>query len=77
MTLIIIAVLALIVLNLFIGLFYLLTDHGKTKRNVNALTWRIGLTAALLVFLVVAFVFGWIKPHGVMPQQTQTQTQTS
>jgi NADH:ubiquinone oxidoreductase subunit 6 (subunit J) len=67
MKLVVIAVLALIVLNLFLAMIYLLKDHGKTTRTLNALKWRIGLTAALLIFLVLAFFLGWLKPHGLLP----------
>lgn len=58
-----------ILIALFSGLFFLVKDPGKRddRRTLRALTWRIGLQVALIVFLVVAFFMGWIKPHGITP----------
>lgn len=47
------------------GLVFLIRDEGKTTRTVKALSWRIGLSLALFVFLLVAFSMGWIQPHAV------------
>lgn len=64
-TLLIIAFLLLILWNLGAGLYYMLVDKGQTKRTVNALTRRIGLSVALILMVVVAIWMGWITPHGV------------
>ena len=64
-TLIIIAVLILILWNLGAGLYYMLVDKGTTKRTVNALTKRIALSVALILFIILAIYMGWITPHGV------------
>jgi hypothetical protein len=64
-TLIIIAVLILILWNLGAGLYYMLVDKGTTKRTVNALTRRIALSVALILFIILAIYMGWITPHGV------------
>jgi succinate dehydrogenase/fumarate reductase cytochrome b subunit len=64
-TLLIIGVLIAILWNLGAGLYYMLTDKGKTKRTVNALTWRVGLSVGLILFLILAIYMGWIEPHGV------------
>ncbi len=64
-TLLIIAFLILILWNLGAGLYYMLTDKGKTDRTVKALTKRIGLSVALILFVVLAIYMGWITPHGV------------
>ena len=64
-TLLIVGVLILILWNLGAGLYYMLVDKGKTKRSVNSLTKRIGLSVALILFVVVAIKMGWITPHGV------------
>ncbi len=57
--------LVLILYNLAAGLYYMITDKGQTKRTVNALTWRVGLSAALIVFVIIAIWSGIITPHGV------------
>ena len=64
-TLVIVGVLILILWNLGAGLYYMLVDKGQTKRSVNSLTKRIGLSVALILFVVVAIKMGWITPHGV------------
>lgn len=37
----------------------------KTNRMVNALAWRIGLSVALFVFILLAWKLGWIEPTGL------------
>jgi uncharacterized membrane protein YozB (DUF420 family) len=64
-TLLIIAFLILILWNLGAGLYYMLVDKGGTKRTVNALTKRIGLSVALILLVILAIWMGWIEPHGV------------
>ncbi len=64
-TLLIIGVLIAILWNLGAGLYYMLVDKGKTKRTVNALTWRIGLSVGLILFVILAIYMGWIEPHGI------------
>ncbi|MGC4010507.1 MAG: twin transmembrane helix small protein [Pseudomonas sp.] len=64
-TLVIVAFLILILWNLGAGLYYLLVDKGRTQRTVRALTWRIGLSVALIVLVILGIWSGWIKPHGI------------
>jgi succinate dehydrogenase/fumarate reductase cytochrome b subunit len=64
-TLLIIAFLVVILWNLGAGLYYMLVDKGTTKRTVNALTRRIALSVALILFVVLAIWMGWITPHGI------------
>lgn len=64
-TLLIVAFLLLIVWNLGAGLYYLLTDRGESRRTVNALTWRIGLSLALFALVAIGIYAGWITPHGI------------
>ena len=64
-TLLIVAFLILILWNLGAGLYYMLVDKGPTKRTVNALTRRIALSVALILFVALAIYMGWITPHGI------------
>jgi succinate dehydrogenase/fumarate reductase cytochrome b subunit len=64
-TLLIIAFLVVILWNLGAGLYYMLVDKGTTKRTVNALTRRIALSVALILFIALAIYMGWITPHGM------------
>lgn len=63
--LLVVGFLILIVWNLGAGLYYMLTDKGGSKRTVNALTRRIGLSVALILLVMLAIWMGWITPHGV------------
>ncbi len=62
---IILIVMLIILISLGSGLVFLVRDEGSSKRTVKALTWRIGLSLCLFLFLLLAFSMGWIKPHGV------------
>jgi hypothetical protein len=44
-----------------------LSRHGGTadRSVVKALTWRIGLSIALFLFIMLAYLMGWISPHGL------------
>lgn len=59
----IVAVLVAIVLSLGSGLFHLVSDEGRSKKMVNALTVRIALSVALFILLFVAWRQGLITPH--------------
>jgi len=62
-----------IVASLASGLFYLVNDKGDSKRMVRALTFRIGLSLGLFLFLMLLVGLGVIQPHGLYPQQVGTQ----
>lgn len=63
---IIIIALLLIVSILFSSLLSLVRDKGKTNRTVKALSWRIGLSLSLFIFLFCAFKLHWIAPHDLV-----------
>ena len=62
---VIVLILLVIVYNLFAGLFYMMTDKGKTNRTVRALTWRIGLSVFLILLVIAGIATGVIQPHGL------------
>ena len=64
-TILIVAFLAVIVYQLFAGLYYMVVDKGTTKRTVNALSKRIGLSIGLIVLVIAGIASGVIKPHGI------------
>jgi hypothetical protein len=45
------------------ALVFLVRDHGEGDRTVNRLTWRIGLSLVLFLFLWGAYQLGWIEPN--------------
>jgi len=50
------------------ALVYLMRDKGRTNRTVNALTWRVGLSIALFLFVLFAHYMGWIQSTGFGPR---------
>jgi len=60
---IIVGLLFLVIFVLFRGLFTLVKDKGQTKRTVNALTLRVGLSIALIAFILISYKAGLIKPN--------------
>jgi Protein of unknown function (DUF2909) len=63
--LIVVAVLIGIVASLGSAAFQLASGKGDSGKMLKALTWRIGLSVALFVVLLVAWKAGIIKPHGL------------
>ncbi len=45
------------------ALVFLMRDKGGTNRTVNALTVRVALSIALLVFIWFSYWMGWIEPR--------------
>jgi len=62
---IIILVLLVIFFSLASGLVFLIQNKGDGKSMLVALTWRIGLSIGLFLFLMISFFFGTITPHGL------------
>lgn len=64
-TLIVVAMLGLIVYHLGAGLYYMIVDKGTTNRTVKSLSWRIGLSIALIAMVSLGIATGVVQPHGV------------
>lgn len=65
----IVAMLVLILISLGKALFHLSSRKPEDgTKMVNALAWRIGLSVALFLLIVVAYYLGWIDPAGRGPQ---------
>lgn len=63
MKILIIVFLLAIIYSLGSALIFLVRDHGEGKRTVNRLSWRIGLSLVLFLFLWIAYQLGWIEPN--------------
>jgi len=72
---IILLLFALIFFSLGRALFYLVRGDAGSSRVAQSLTWRIGLSVALFVLLLVGLAAGWIRPHGVLPVQQPPATE--
>jgi hypothetical protein len=53
---------AAILVSLASGLVYLFKDDHDSRRVLKSLTWRIGLSVALFVLLLLAYAAGWVEP---------------
>ncbi len=54
-----------VVASLGSALVYLMTDQGRSDRMAWALTWRVGLSILLFLFLLLAHWLGWIDSTGL------------
>jgi Protein of unknown function (DUF2909) len=68
----VIAMLVLILFSLGKALFYLTSAKPEDgPKMVKALAWRIGLSVALFVLLIVAYYSGWTAPQHIVPGYSQ------
>ena len=68
----VVAMLALILISLGKALFHLTSSKPEDgAKMVKALAWRIGLSVALFVLLIVAYILGWIDPQHLVPGYSQ------
>ena len=68
----VVAMLVLILISLANALFHLTSSKPEdAAKMVKALAWRIGLSVALFVLLIVAFYNGWIHPPHTVPGYNQ------
>lgn len=62
--------------SLFMGLYFLNKDAGKTNsRTVKALSWRIGLSIVVFLLLIIGFSTKLITPHGLPKVDAKTNTE--
>ncbi|HET7676030.1 MAG TPA: twin transmembrane helix small protein [Gammaproteobacteria bacterium] len=64
---IVIAILAVVILSLGSGMFYLVRDTSDSRRTVKALTIRITLSLVLIGVLFLLYALGLVHPHNVVP----------
>ena len=60
MKIVVILFVVLILASLGSALFYLITDHGNSKRVARALALRVGLSVTLFLLLMAGYYFGLI-----------------
>lgn len=52
-----------ILISLFTGLYFLITDRGRTHRTVNSLFFRVGFSILLILVLIYGFYSGALRSH--------------
>jgi succinate dehydrogenase/fumarate reductase cytochrome b subunit len=62
---VVIGLLFAIVFSLGNALYHLATGKGDSKKMLRALTFRVGLSIALFLMLMLAWRMGLVTPHGV------------
>jgi Protein of unknown function (DUF2909) len=62
MKILLVVLLGLVLLSLFSGLFFMYKDKGKSKRVVNALTIRIGLSMLIIAIVIFGYFSGMLPP---------------
>jgi hypothetical protein len=68
----VLAMLAVILISLAKALFHMTSARPQDgAKMVKALAWRIGLSVALFVLLIVAYYSGWIDPQRLVPRYSQ------
>ena len=67
-TAIVVALIVVLVALASAGVFMLRKDKadgGGDARMARALAWRVGLSIALFVFVMLSWRMGWIQPGGL------------
>ncbi len=52
----------IIIVTLGASFYSLIVDKSESKRTVNRLTWRIGLSIFLMLLMYGMHLMGWLEP---------------
>lgn len=64
---IVLVAMLLIVYSLGSGMYYLMADKSGSLGIAKALSWRVALSLALFVFLLLGYHFGLLQPNLMRP----------
>jgi hypothetical protein len=62
MKILLVVLLCMVLLSLFSGLYFMYKDKGKSRRVVNALTIRIGLSMLIIAIVIFGYFSGMLPP---------------
>lgn len=62
---IVIVLLLFVVFNLVMGGIHLAGKKGDSDKLLRSLTWRIGISVAVFLLLLIGQAVGLISPHGL------------
>lgn len=63
MKIVIVALLVVILYCLGSALFFMLGKKSTPESMAKALTWRVSISLALFILLILGYYFGWITPN--------------
>ena len=64
---VVIVLLLAIVGTLMTSLVFLVRDPSSRRRTLTGLKIRVALSVSLILFVLLAYHQGWIRPHGIVP----------
>jgi len=64
----ILIILAFIIYNLGLAMYYMIKDKGQGKNTVRFLTVRIAISFGLFILIIVALKMGWLQAHSLLPK---------
>lgn len=64
---VVVVLLLAIVATLMTSMVFLVRDPSSRKRALTGLKIRVALSVALILFVLLSWQQGWIKPHSALP----------
>jgi len=58
-----------VLFNLGAALFHMMTDKGQSSKMARSLSWRIGLSVALILLVAIGLYTGVIESRGIVVGQ--------
>ncbi len=71
---IVIGLLLAILITLMTSMVFLVRDPSHRKRTLTGLKIRVALSVTLILFVLLSWQQGWIRPHGIVPQPPPVAT---
>lgn len=68
---IIVVLLLAIVGTLMTSMVFLVKDKSESKRTLTGLKIRVALSITLVLFVLLSYYMGWLRPHPVVPPAGQ------
>jgi len=62
---VVIVLLLFVIFNLVMGGIHLARNKGDSDKLLRSLTWRIGISVAVFLLLLIGQAVGLISPHGL------------
>ncbi len=72
---VIVVLLLAIVSALMVSMVFLIRDPSSRRRTLTSLKIRVALSVTMILFVLLAYWQGWIKPHGIVPVQMPPEQQ--